>query len=140
MKRCGAGCTGQATVSLCASAYDTRLAVYDAAGECPGALIACNDDFCALKSELVFPTTEGGLYLVRVGGFNGSGTGSLAINCAPEATCPWDCGDGNGIVNVVDFLALLAQWGLAGSCDFDGGGVTVTDFLEMLAHWGACPP
>jgi hypothetical protein len=132
----GAGCTGQATVSLCGSTYDTRLAVYDGAGECPGALIACNDDSCGLQSELVFPTTQGGLYLVRVGGFNGSGTGSLAINCAPEATCPWDCGD--GIVNVVDFLALLAQWGLAGSCDFDGGGVTVTDFLEMLANWGDC--
>jgi len=55
-------------------------------------------------------------------------------------TCPWDCGgDFNGVVNVIDFLALLAQWGTPGYCDFDGGGVSVTDFLLMLSHWGPCP-
>jgi hypothetical protein len=54
--------------------------------------------------------------------------------------CPWDCdGSGDGQVNVVDFLALLAQWGGPGSCDVDAGGVGVTDFLAMLANWGACP-
>ncbi|MHC4274422.1 MAG: right-handed parallel beta-helix repeat-containing protein [Planctomycetota bacterium] len=54
-------------------------------------------------------------------------------------SCPWDCGDGDGMVGVVDFLALLAQWGTSGSCDFDGKGVAVTDFLALLAHWGPCP-
>ena len=55
-------------------------------------------------------------------------------------TCPWDCsGDFNGIVNVLEFLALLAQWGTPGYCDFDGEGVSITDFLLMLAHWGPCP-
>jgi hypothetical protein len=82
----GAGCTGQATVSLCGSTYDTRLAVYDGAGECPGALIACNDDSCGLQSELVFPTTQGGLYLVRVGGFNGSGTAESSTS-----STSWPC-------------------------------------------------
>jgi hypothetical protein len=55
--------------------------------------------------------------------------------------CPWDCAlPGNGQVEVSDFLALLAQWGSAGSsCDFDGGGVGVTDFLALLAAWGPCP-
>ena len=55
--------------------------------------------------------------------------------------CPWDCGEpGDGSVGVLDFLALLAQWGDVGSsCDFDGGGVGVTDFLAMLANWGPCP-
>jgi hypothetical protein len=133
----GAGCTGQATVSLCGSAYDTRLAVYDTGG-CPGALIACNDDSCGLQSQLVFPTNEGGLYLIRVGGYGGSGIGSLAITCTPDTSCPWDCADGNGTVSIVDFLALLAQWDLPGPCDFDGGGAGITDFLEMLAHWGDC--
>ncbi|MHC5006029.1 MAG: hypothetical protein ACYTGF_01575 [Planctomycetota bacterium] len=58
-----------------------------------------------------------------------------------ESACPWDCGDPpDGVVNIVDFLALLAQWGHAGtSCDINGGGVDVTDFLEMLAAWGPCP-
>jgi hypothetical protein len=55
--------------------------------------------------------------------------------------CPWDCGDPpDGLVNVVDFLTLLSQWGQIGvACDFDGGGVTITDFLKMLAQWGDCP-
>jgi hypothetical protein len=43
------------------------------------------------------------------------------------------------VVNVVDFLALLGQWGTEGSCDADGDGVSVTDFLLMLGTWGACP-
>ncbi|MHC4217966.1 MAG: CHRD domain-containing protein [Planctomycetota bacterium] len=58
-----------------------------------------------------------------------------------EPTCPWDCGQpADGEVSVVDFLAMLAQWGQVGSsCDFDGGGVGVTDFLKLLASWGPCP-
>jgi hypothetical protein len=64
----------------------------------------------------------------------------LTIEFLPPP-CPWDCGDpADGEVNIVDFLALLAQWGQIGvSCDFDGGGVSVTDFLRMLAEWGTCP-
>ncbi len=54
--------------------------------------------------------------------------------------CTWDCGgDNDGIVGIVDFLALLAQWGIPGDCDFDGGGVGITDFLALLANWGPCP-
>jgi hypothetical protein len=54
--------------------------------------------------------------------------------------CPWDCGDGDGSVGVVDFLALLGEWGAVGApCDFDGDGVGVVDFLDLLANWGACP-
>ena len=53
--------------------------------------------------------------------------------------CPWDCGDNDGNVGIVDFLALLAQWGGPGSCDFDGGGVGINDFLDLLAAWGPCP-
>ncbi len=57
-----------------------------------------------------------------------------------HAPCPWDCADGDGGVDVVDFLALLAEWGMARSnCDVDGGGVGITDFLALLAAWGSCP-
>ena len=62
---------------------------------------------------------------------------------APAApACPWDCDSAesnDGTVGIVDFLALLSQWGGPGSCDFDGGGVGITDFLELLANWGPCP-
>jgi aminopeptidase N len=52
--------------------------------------------------------------------------------------------DGDGLVNVTDFLALLAAWGpCPGPCpplcagDLDGDcTVGVNDFLLLLAHWG----
>ncbi len=59
---------------------------------------------------------------------------------ALDGVCPWDCGDGDGTVGLVDFLGLLAGWGQPGPCDFDGGGVVgITDFLALLANWGPCP-
>ena len=54
-------------------------------------------------------------------------------------SCPWDCGDNDGDVGIIDFLVLLAQWGGPGPCDFDGGGVGINDFLALLANWGPCP-
>ncbi len=54
--------------------------------------------------------------------------------------CPWDCEPTpNADVGINDFLAVLAQWGGLGSCDFDGGGVGINDFLDLLAAWGPCP-
>jgi hypothetical protein len=52
--------------------------------------------------------------------------------------------DGDGLVNVTDFLLLLAQWGPcpqpcppACTGDLDGNcEVNVNDFLILLAHWG----
>ncbi len=49
--------------------------------------------------------------------------------------------DGDGIVGIVDFLALLAVWG---SCvdqcclaDLDlDGDVGISDFLSLLGSWG----
>ncbi len=55
-------------------------------------------------------------------------------------SCPWDCEPSpNGDVGINDFLAVLAQWGTPGTCDFDGGGVGINDFLDLLAAWGPCP-
>ncbi len=62
-----------------------------------------------------------------------------SIASAVAGACPWDCGDGDGNVGIVDFLGLLADWGNTSTCDFDGGGVGITDFLELLANWGPCP-
>lgn len=57
-----------------------------------------------------------------------------------ESPCPWGCGDSDGEVGIVDFLALLGEWGaVGGSCDFDGGGTGITDFLALLGNWGPCP-
>jgi len=54
--------------------------------------------------------------------------------------CPWDL-DGDDLVGINDFLALLAAWGTdpGGPPDFDGDGVVgIGDFLDLLANWGPC--
>ena len=54
--------------------------------------------------------------------------------------CPSDV-DGDGVVGVLDFLQLLAEWGPCAGCasDVDGDGtVGVLDFLALLADWGPC--
>lgn len=63
--------------------------------------------------------------------------GAFLIELAPA--CPWDCGDSDGAITVVDLLALLGQWGLTGgSCDFNGTGVGVVELLKLLGQWGSC--
>ncbi|MHC4427276.1 MAG: hypothetical protein ACYS0D_01550, partial [Planctomycetota bacterium] len=57
-----------------------------------------------------------------------------------EPECPWDCEDPpDGTVGTGDLLALLSQWGGAGSCDFNGDGVSTADVLALVSHWGECP-
>jgi hypothetical protein len=58
-----------------------------------------------------------------------------------------DCGvvivgdvNGDGIVDVLDMLAVIAAWGPCGSCpeDIDGDwAVTVKDLLIVIANWGS---
>jgi hypothetical protein len=60
--------------------------------------------------------------------------------CA-EPVCSADI-DGNGSVDVNDFLILLGAWGPnpGHPADIDGNGeVDVNDFLDLLAMWGPCP-
>ncbi|MHC4103284.1 MAG: hypothetical protein ACYSW1_20685, partial [Planctomycetota bacterium] len=59
------------------------------------------------------------------------------------ATAPAADIDRDNVVGIVDFLALLAQWGPcppwpdACRADLDGDGVVgITDFLAVLAAWG----
>ena len=96
----------------------------------------------APEGESVFfgvSCVEATIRRINVGGTGGELVDDIQTWSETPVDCPWDCGNGDGIVNVVDFLALLAQWGEPGSCDFDGDGVGVTDFLDMLAWWGPCP-
>ncbi len=80
---------------------------------------------------------------MRLTGLKASVIAVAALGVTPQAysgPCPWDCGDFDGNVGIVDFLVLLSQWDDVGtSCDFDGGGVGIVDFLKLLANWGNCP-
>ena len=83
--------SGTLTISTCGSAsFDTRLAVYD--GGCGNAtLVACNDDAsgCAgYTSSVSFAAVTGVEYLIRLGGYSGSGSGSLSISLEVAS-----CGD-----------------------------------------------
>ena len=52
--------------------------------------------------------------------------------------CPADI-TGDGVVDVLDLLEVLGQWGTSGSADITGDGtVDVLDLLEVLAAWGPC--
>jgi hypothetical protein len=90
-----------------------------------------NDD----KDDLI-TVNEGLGAAAAVAGPGGPGSVNVLLN----DPCPWDCGNNDDDVGVVDFLAMLAQWGQVGaSCDFDDDGVSVADFLALLANWGPCP-
>jgi len=94
-------CTGSVAVSLCCSAYDTKLAVYDGCA-CPTAdgLLGCSDDDCGTSttSRLTFPAVAGQSYLLRIGGFDGDqGEGTMSIFCADDPDAGDNaCMDGSG--------------------------------------------
>jgi IPT/TIG domain-containing protein len=74
--------SGTATVSLCETDFDTKLAVYVGC-LCPSETpIACNDDACGRGSEVSFSTRARTTYMIRIGGYYGQqGSGVLAISC-----------------------------------------------------------
>ena len=55
------------------------------------------------------------------------------------SNCPEDI-DGDLVVGILDFLAVLAQWGTGDpGADVNGDGIVgILDFLAVLAAWGPC--
>jgi len=80
-----ATCTGDVTVSLAGSSFDTMLAVYDGCKCYPtfNDLIECNDDTAnSYQSAVTFAAVAGSRYLIEVGGYaNDKGPGLLTVNC-----------------------------------------------------------
>jgi hypothetical protein len=88
--------TGEATVSLLGSQYDTMLSVYLGAACSPGLerLIGCNDDFGGLQSQLTFDVVGGEVYLVEIGGWDRrTGLGVLTISLEAVDLAESDLGD-----------------------------------------------
>jgi hypothetical protein len=128
---------GMLTISLCGSAYDTRLAVYG--GDCSllGEPIASNDDYagCQLTSEVHLPVAGGDQLLIEVGGYQQAfGDGWLTIemdqppcerNEEPLSRRPllgdWD-GDGD-----IDLYDVGACW----NC-FTSAGFLASDACEFI--------
>ncbi len=85
-----ASCTGNVTVGLSGSNYDTMLAVYDGCGCYPTSndMIGCDDDSGpGYQSRITFAAIAGNEYLIEIGGYGSeTGHGRLSINCEPVAT------------------------------------------------------
>ncbi|MEM7163984.1 MAG: hypothetical protein AAF581_00885 [Planctomycetota bacterium] len=113
--------SGNVTVSLCGSAYDTKIAVYDGCG-CPTAApIACNDDSCSTQSELSFSTQAGSTYLLRVGGYQGAtGSGTIQITFEPSDVCAEAVDIFDGVTNFTTIGATTDGPDEPGTCDFFG--------------------
>ena len=85
-----ATCTGVVTAEFCnagSATFDTVLTAWT--GAC-GSLVElnCNDDFCGLQSQIVFPVTIGTSYYLSVAGYNtiNTGTFNLSVNCLLAAS------------------------------------------------------
>ena len=119
-----APCTGAATVSLCGSSFDTKLAVYNGCTSTPSLsnMIRCNDDFCGRQSEVVLPVIAGNKYLIEVGGYNilEYGSGVLNITCdgaaAPPANDNWSSAQPVGNVSELSFDTTYATFDGSGNC------------------------
>ncbi|MBN1755139.1 hypothetical protein JW877_02895, partial [bacterium] len=77
-------CDGEWTFSLCGSSYDTKIAVFE---ECCSLLIAYNDDYCGLQSEVVWTLVAGYYYVVVDGYSTNCGDYILNINRGQGDNC-----------------------------------------------------
>jgi hypothetical protein len=68
------------------------------------------------------------------------GDAFLRIDPSTGTPCPGDI-VADDVVNVVDLLALIADWGPnGGAADLNGDcAVNIADLLQLIAAWGACP-
>jgi hypothetical protein len=130
---------GEVTISLCGSSFDTKIAVFE--GGCEGALIACNDDTCALQSEVSFTPTCGTDYYISVGAFGGTGFGSGNVVITASGSCGTACPtdlNGDGTTNGADLAALLSGWGTPAGDVNDDGTTNGADLAALLSGWGDC--
>lgn len=117
-----ATCTGNLTIDLCDSFYDTKMAIYEGCNQCPPGAdpLSCNDDFplCGSlgeQSRLSAAAVEETCYTLRVGGFSGDqGPGTMRITCTPGACCnAGSCSDG---VLEADCIEDQGQWFAGEEC------------------------
>lgn len=74
------------------TALDSKIAIY-AGSDCASPVIACSDDNCGTQTKVTFATTAGQAYLIRIGAYAATGTGTGSFSVTPfapigEATDP----------------------------------------------------
>ncbi len=116
-------CTGNLTVNLCNSSFDTKVAVYGNCGRCPieSNPIACNDDFCSQQSYIpAVPVVQGNCYMIRVGGYQGAqGQGVLSLSCDAPSESGACCVGGEcvGTTSQSNCVGQMGDWFEDESCD-----------------------
>ena len=118
---------------------DTKIAVYSGSA-CPatGTVLVCNDDYCALQSQVIFTGTAGSTYMLQIGTFPGAagGTGSFDMSVFQPLSND-DCSNPTAISGTGSFPFDLttATTGIEGQaeliCTFNGG--TPIDFDVWFA-------
>ena len=134
---------------------DTILSLHS--GACDGPLIACNDDYCDVQSQLSANLAAGTVYYIRVCGY-GTDTGDFTLRvrggggwpvgaCCSGSTCtltaPLTCSG-----SAQHFAGLNVACNASGNnttpccrADFDGNGhVAVQDIFDFLSAWFARQP
>jgi hypothetical protein len=140
-----ATCTGSLEVCINAS-FAPAVFIYDNCNDM--SLLACDGSLvCGGEYETGATTTviEGQTYIIRVGGAAGEESGVFVINITcvgdepPVDPCPADVNN-DGVVNVLDLLLLIEQWGQSGAqADINGDGtVNIQDLLVLIDAWGPC--
>lgn len=132
-----ATCTGDVTISLLGSTFDTMLAVYRSCGCYPAVadLIECNDDAAGThQSQITFAATEGQRYLIEVGGYGfQKGHGVLNISCEGEApSTKDDCMNAIAVGEVTDLSFDTT------SATFDGPGLCMTSPNIWYCYTATC--
>ena len=137
-----ASCTGEVTVSLAGSSFDTMLAVYEGCAEgrdCEPVwnnMIECNDDTSeSRQSEIVFDAVADNQYLIEVGGYsNETGLGLLTVICdgVTPPTSKDDCDDAKAIGDVEDQPFDTTD------ATFDGPGLCMTSPNIWYCYTATC--
>ncbi|MFT5980870.1 MAG: hypothetical protein ACI898_001644, partial [Flavobacteriales bacterium] len=131
-----AGCTY--VVSLCGSAWDTQITVFDPTLTS----IAYNDDYCGLQSQVTFTALTTGPYTIQVNQFfcatNASGAAYFGVTlvscpntggCNDPVACNYNFGDTDAVNCCYDecltFTAGGGTWDGEISWDVYDGGVFI---------------
>ena len=149
-----APCTSTVFVQTCGTTtVDTKLAVYHGC-DCPvsdATLLTCNDDRCDVQSIATFEAQVGQQYLIRVGSFpaTASGTGSVNITCGRSSCTPGagSCSQANGsagcndtgcceAVCAIDATCCDTLWDA--TCVAEANGLCSGSFAACSPGAGAC--
>ena len=134
-----ASCTGDVTVSLAGSSFDTMLAAYRGCECFPTSsdFIACNDDFNnTFQSQIKFAAVGGNQYLIEVGGYGSEeGKGFITISCDGDPVPPPskdDCSDAQPVGDVMDLAFDTTD------TTFDGPGLCMTSPNIWYCYTATC--